>query len=455
MKSLPPLFVPTAILVILYTVGLVGLAGPWTEDLVYLTPYNLLITAGLLLWQARPDARTWAFALLVFVSSYLVETLGVHTGVIFGTYWYGDVLGAKLFDTPLLIGVNWLILVMSVGPLVARLQLPRWQSVLVAALIMVGVDMLIEPVAMHLGFWSWEEDVVPLRNYIAWGVVSAFYFALFFTLPVKRENDFAAIVLGAQLCFFAGIIMVSAARGMERFTYLALDLFTLSFPLIRSFEPRILYWRKWRGLFTGIGVMAVVFLIWDAIFTANGVWGFTPRYLTGPHIARLPLEEVLFFLVVPYSCTFIYEVMRYFVRRDVLGRIARPFCMALIVVLVVVGIWHIGRIYTAITFLCAAGLLFLHVFVLKSPYLGRFLLGYAVVLVPFVLVNGILTGTLLEEPVVWYNNTENLGIRVGTIPLEDSMYLLFFLLLTITFYELPLKRAHGDLPPPVEGHGAD
>ncbi|MBK9076995.1 MAG: lycopene cyclase domain-containing protein [Flavobacteriales bacterium] len=125
--------------------------------------------------------------------------------------------------------------------------------------------------------------------------------------------------------------MVSAARGMERFTYLALDLFTLSFPLIRSFEPRILYWRKWRGLFTGIGVMAVVFLIWDAIFTANGVWGFTPRYLTGPHIARLPLEEVLFFLVVPYSCTFIYEVMRYFVRRDVLGRIARPFCMVLLV----------------------------------------------------------------------------------------------------------------------------
>ncbi|MBK9076996.1 MAG: carotenoid biosynthesis protein [Flavobacteriales bacterium] len=125
MKSLPPLFVPTAILVILYTVGLVGLAGPWTEDLVYLTPYNLLITAGLLLWQARPDARTWAFALLVFVSSYLVETLGVHTGVIFGTYWYGDVLGAKLFDTPLLIGVNWLILVMSVGPLVARPPPPR------------------------------------------------------------------------------------------------------------------------------------------------------------------------------------------------------------------------------------------------------------------------------------------------------------------------------------------
>jgi hypothetical protein len=92
---------------------------------------------------------------------------------------------------------------------------------------------------------------IPLRNYIAWGVVSAFYFALFFTLPVKRENPTSRPLSCsvAQLCFFAGIIMVSAARrsAWNASTYLALDLFTLSFPLIRSFEPRMQYWRKWRA----------------------------------------------------------------------------------------------------------------------------------------------------------------------------------------------------------------
>lgn len=232
---------------------------------------------------------------------------------------------------------------------------------------------------------------------------------------------------------------------MEHYYYLGLDLFTLSFPLLRSFEPKLQYWRKWPGLFTGIAVMAVVFLIWDAIFTANGVWGFNPRYTLGPRIMHLPIEEWLFFLVVPYSCVFIYEALRYYVRRDVLGRAARPLSIALIAVLLVVGLLHIDRLYTAITFLCTAALLMLHVFVLKSPYLGRFYLGYAVSLIPFFLMNGILTGWLLDEPIVWYNNAENLGIRMNTIPIEDSQYLLFFLLLTITFYERPLKRVHGDL----------
>jgi len=235
---------------------------------------------------------------------------------------------------------------------------------------------------------------------------------------------------------------------MEHYYYLGLDLFTLAFPLVRSFEPKLQYWRKWPGLFTGIAVMATVFLIWDAIFTANGVWGFNPRYLTGPKFFHLPIEEWLFFLVVPYSCVFIYEALRYYVRLDVLGRIARPLSIALMAVLLVVGLLHIDRIYTAITFLSTAAMLAMHVFVLKSPYLGRFFLGYAVSLVPFFLVNGILTGWLLDEPIVWYSDSENLGIRLNTIPIEDSQYLLFFLLLTITFYERPLKREHGDLPAP-------
>jgi lycopene cyclase domain-containing protein len=231
---------------------------------------------------------------------------------------------------------------------------------------------------------------------------------------------------------------------MEHYYYLGLDLFSISFPLAASFEPRIRFWRKWPGLFTGIGVMAVVFLVWDAIFTANGVWGFNPRYILGPRFLHLPFEEWLFFLAVPYSCTFLYEVMRYYVKRDVLGRHARPLSIALIAVLLVVGIATWGRIYTNVTFFCTALFLAYHVFVAKSPWLGRFYMGYAVSLIPFFLVNGILTGWLLPEPIVWYNNAENLGIRLNTIPIEDSMYLLFFLLIVITFYERPLKREHGD-----------
>lgn len=228
---------------------------------------------------------------------------------------------------------------------------------------------------------------------------------------------------------------------MERYYYLGLDLLSIAFPLLASFEPRIRFWKKWPGLFTGIAVMAVVFLVWDAIFTAHGVWSFNPRYLVGVYFFGLPIEEWLFFIVIPYSCTFLYEVMRHFVVKDVLGTVARPISVALIILLTVVGVLHLDKWYTMVTFFSTALFLALHVFVLRSHYLGRFYVGYVVSLIPFFLVNGILTGWLLPEPIVRYNDAENLGIRLNTIPIEDSVYLMFFLLLTITFYERPLKRA--------------
>ena len=231
---------------------------------------------------------------------------------------------------------------------------------------------------------------------------------------------------------------------MERWYYLALDLFSIAFPLAASFEPRIAYWRKWRGLFTGIGVMMLVFVAWDAAFTAQGVWGFSDRYTLGVRFLGLPIEEWLFFVCVPYACVYLYEVMRYALHKDVLGRIARPLAIVLAIALVVIGLLNLDRFYTAITFISASAMLALHALVLRSAYLGRFFIGYALSLVPFFLVNGILTGWLLPEPIVWYNDAENLGIRLGTIPVEDSIYLLFFLLLTITFHERALKRAHGD-----------
>jgi lycopene cyclase domain-containing protein len=222
---------------------------------------------------------------------------------------------------------------------------------------------------------------------------------------------------------------------MERYYYLLLDLFSLAFPLLASFEPRIAFHKKWKGLFAGIAVMAIVFLVWDAIFTANGVWGFNARYLIGVYVVGMPLEEWLFFLFIPYSCMFLYEVMRHFVERDVLAPVAKPFSIALIILLLVIGLLHLHRLYTSITFLCTATFLAYHVFIAKSPWLGRFYMGYVVSLIPFFVVNGILTGWLLPEPIVWYNDAENLGIRLNTIPVEDSMYLLFFLLIVTTFYE--------------------
>ncbi len=217
-------------------------------------------------------------------------------------------------------------------------------------------------------------------------------------------------------------------------TYLLINIFTISYPLFKSFEQKVNMVSRWPALLPAMGITATVFIIWDALFTAMGVWGFNDSHLIGVKMLGLPLEEWLFFITVPYACMFIYEVLNYFVKRDVLGGVARPFSIVLAVFLVVMGALHLDKWYTSVTFLSTAAWLGLVIWK-KPDWLGRFYLGYMVSLVPFLMVNGVLTGSFLDEPVVWYNDAENLGLRIATIPVEDSVYMLLLLLMNTTLYE--------------------
>ena len=219
------------------------------------------------------------------------------------------------------------------------------------------------------------------------------------------------------------------------YLYLLLNALTLAYPLAQSFEKRLRFYKGWAGLFAGIAIVGGGFIVWDAWFTSMGVWGFNPTYLTGVQLGNLPIEEWLFFLTVPYACVFLYEVMNYFVKRDVLGPYAHRMALGLAVVLLIVAFIPPFRWYTGLTFVLTAAFLLVHALWLKRPWLGRFFVSYAVALVPFFLVNGALTGSFTDAPVVWYNDVENLGIRLFTIPIEDSMYGLLLLLGTVTVYE--------------------
>lgn len=190
---------------VLHLMGIIGLASPLAHVVLPLTPVNLVLTGLAMVLFAKADGRTVALALLLGTFGFLVEVIGVHTGRIFGAYTYGDVLGMKVLNVPLLIGLNWSMLIFAIG---VTLQGTRWPVALKIAagsLMMVGLDLLIEPVAVHLGFWTWEQGVIPLQNYLAWGAVSLLFFTLFHLLPVKRENPIARYVLLAQVLFFAGM----------------------------------------------------------------------------------------------------------------------------------------------------------------------------------------------------------------------------------------------------------
>lgn len=188
-------------------------------------------------------------------------------------------------------------------------------------------------------------------------------------------------------------------------------------------------------------VPGVFFLVWDEWFTQMGVWGFNPKYLTGLYVFSLPIEEILFFICIPYACVFTYEAVGYFSKRDYFESITNKISISLIAALLIAGIINYYRWYTFLTFiLCAIFLLYLMI-KLKPPFLGQFYLAYLFILIPFFLVNGVLTGSGIESQVVWYNDAENLGIRMGTIPIEDAFYGMLLILMNITIFESLQRRS--------------
>jgi len=226
---------------------------------------------------------------------------------------------------------------------------------------------------------------------------------------------------------------------MGHYTYLLIDLFTILGPLALSFDKRVAFWRQWRSLWPGLVATGLLFIAWDAAFTRIGVWHFADEYILGPKLLGLPVEEWLFFLTVPYASAFIYACVRAY------GRWADPdrhwlWFPGIGFLLLVVGFIFRDRWYTATTFLGCGTALFI-VYMLRGKLVhfraGAFLLGYVITLVPFLIVNGILTAL----PVVIYNDAENLGIRIYTIPFEDVFYGMLLVLGSCVGLQPPRREA--------------
>lgn len=220
------------------------------------------------------------------------------------------------------------------------------------------------------------------------------------------------------------------------YIYLYLNIFTILVPLLLSFDRKVAFYRNWPALLPAILVNGLCFIVWDALFTENGIWGFNEEYLVGIYIFNLPLEEILFFITVPYACVFIYDVLNTYINSDLLQPYTKGIALMLILVLPTIAVFNIQRWYTSITFMLLAILHLVHLRYFHTRYLGRFYLAYLVHLVPFLLVNGVLT----YLPVVWYNDNYNLGLRIVSIPVEDTMYSMLMLLLTISVYEALRQR---------------
>ncbi len=223
----------------------------------------------------------------------------------------------------------------------------------------------------------------------------------------------------------------------KHYTYLLINFLTIVFPIVLSFDKKVAFHKNWKNIFPGLLITGALFLVWDYIFTLYDVWSFNPDYVIGIYVLNLPIEEILFFITVPFACLFIYECLNHYVKKDLLKNISTAITGLFIALSGIMLLLFFDMVYTLITFtllLLFSGWMFLK----KPAYLSRFYLAYLVSLIPFYLVNGLLTSI----PVVIYNDAQNSGIRVGTIPFEDHFYMLAMLLMNIWIFERFRSKAY-------------
>ena len=213
--------------------------------------------------------------------------------------------------------------------------------------------------------------------------------------------------------------------------YLILNIASFLIPFLYSFENRMKYIKRWKAIFPSILITAIFFIIWDVFFTKIGVWHFNPRYHSGIEFFGLPIEEWLFFLCIPYSSIFIHFAFHYFYPKVFLSdKKVKIIYWILILILITTIVFNFNKWYTAVNY--SLLVLVLTIAFIRFPHiLNTFFITFLIVLIPFSIVNGILTGSFIEQPVVYYNNAENLGIRLGTIPIEDIGYAFTMLLMSL------------------------
>ncbi len=211
------------------------------------------------------------------------------------------------------------------------------------------------------------------------------------------------------------------------YTYLLLDIASIIFPLAMSFDKKVAFYKSWIYLFPSILITSMFFIIWDIFFTIKGVWSFNPKYITGIYIFNLPIEELLFFICVPYSCIFIYESCNAYLQKDISKKYTTYISILLFGLSLLSSILYHNKTYTIVNATVCLFLILFSEFIYKFKKLGNFYLSYFISLIPFFICNGILTAL----PVVIYNNHENMNLRLYTIPLEDTFYCLSLLLSSV------------------------
>jgi putative membrane protein len=197
------------LIIVFHLIGLTGLSVAALRPLfLQLVPYHLLLMMLVLFFSHdKFGTKLILFFVTAFAIGFIAEWIGVHKGLLFGNYTYGNTLGPKLDGVPFIIGVNWFILIYATG--VASQQSPikaTWLRIVTGALVLVLLDMLIEPTAIRLDYWHWAGNSIPVKNYVCWFAISAAMLFVFEKFRFKKQGMTGVVLLVVQFIFFLALL---------------------------------------------------------------------------------------------------------------------------------------------------------------------------------------------------------------------------------------------------------
>lgn len=192
-------------LYLIYTVGVIGhLTNALLEYMKLLTPFTLLLTGGVVFFSTIKNSKNnfIIWAIVTYIITFSLEVIGVKSGIIFGSYWYGETLGTKFLNVPLIIGFNWIMVILGAILLAENIFKNKILITITASLLSTTFDFFLEPTAIKLGYWNWTDISVPLQNYFAWFIISLLFTILYFKMGVKVKTDLPIKFFLTQFIFF-------------------------------------------------------------------------------------------------------------------------------------------------------------------------------------------------------------------------------------------------------------
>lgn len=221
-----------------------------------------------------------------------------------------------------------------------------------------------------------------------------------------------------------------------QYTYLLVNFLTVIVCFAFSFHPKVRFDKQFPAFLKASILVGIPFIIWDILFTEYGIWWFNTDYTLGVSLAGLPLEEWLFFICIPFACVFTYFCIDKYFQLTRLEDYNRTIVFASVTICMLTALLFFEKTYTFVTALTTIGVLIYLYVIANVKWIGKASFTYLVLMLGFFPVNGVLTGTGLESPVVNYNPDEFLGIRMGTIPIEDAVYGYILFLLNLHFFKM-------------------